>query len=153
EGSKMYGGPAGFGLATDNDSPMASKAHILGKAFLGVDLQCARCHDAPFHPFKQKDLFEAAAMLARAPLTLPKASTVPLLPGARKPRVQISLKPGDKIEPHWPFGSLARVDLPGGILTNPDDSREQLAAILTAPGNERFAQVLVNRLWHRYLGR
>ena len=29
-----------------NDVPMAAKAHIIGTAFLGVDIKCARCHDA-----------------------------------------------------------------------------------------------------------
>ena len=102
---------------------MAAKAHILAKAFLGIELQCARCHDAPFHPFKQRDLFEAAAMLARAPIALPKTSTVPMIEGARKPRVEISLKPGEKIAAHWPFASLADVELPDGVLANVKDSR------------------------------
>ena len=34
EGSEKYGGPAGFGIATQNDVPMAAKAHVLGSAFL-----------------------------------------------------------------------------------------------------------------------
>ncbi|MBA4032432.1 MAG: hypothetical protein C0478_16300, partial [Planctomyces sp.] len=57
EGSPYFGGPAGFALATQNDSPMAAKAHILAQAFLGMEMKCARCHDAPYHDFKQKDLF------------------------------------------------------------------------------------------------
>ena len=47
EGSKHFGGPAGFGIATQNDVPMAAKAQILGRAFLGLNMTCARCHDAP----------------------------------------------------------------------------------------------------------
>ncbi len=65
EGSAAQGAPAAFGLATNNDSPMAAKAHVLGRAFLGVDLTCARCHDAPFRPYKQKQLFALGAMLNR----------------------------------------------------------------------------------------
>src|SRR6185369_14006664 len=42
DGSRMYGGPAGFGMATQNDAPMAAKAQILARAFLGVELACAR---------------------------------------------------------------------------------------------------------------
>jgi hypothetical protein len=38
------------------------------------------------------------------------------------------------------------------MLSTTDDSREKLAAIMTSPWNHRFAQVIVNRLWHRYLG-
>ena len=62
-GSKHGGAPAGFAMASQNDVPMAAKAHILSTAFLAVELKCARCHDAPYHPYKQKDLFCLAAML------------------------------------------------------------------------------------------
>ena len=78
EGSTLGGGPGGFALATLNDAPMAAKAHVLGKAFLATELQCARCHDAPAHPFKQRDLFSLAALLARAPQAVPVTSTVPV---------------------------------------------------------------------------
>ena len=152
DGSKMYGGPAGFGVATQNDAPMAEKAHVLAKAFLAVDLKCARCHDAPYHPFKQADTFSLAAMLARDAQKLPKTSTVPVVEGGRIPLVSISLKPGDKIEPGWPFESLVGDDLPEGVLRNVDDERERLAALLTSPANRRFAEVIVNRVWTRYIG-
>jgi hypothetical protein len=39
------------------------------------------------------------------------------------------------------------------LTTDAKDSREQLAALVTSPDNDRFAQVIVNRLWKRYLGR
>ena len=63
DGSLVQGGPAGFAQATLNDAPMAAKADIIAQAFLGQKLGCARCHDAPFQPFKQKDLFSLASML------------------------------------------------------------------------------------------
>ena len=33
-----------------------------------------------------------------------------------------------------------------------DDSRHRLAALITAPQNTRFAQVIVNRVWRRFMG-
>ena len=33
---RLGGGPAGFGIATENDAPMAAKAHVLAKAFLAA---------------------------------------------------------------------------------------------------------------------
>ncbi|MCA9019227.1 MAG: DUF1549 domain-containing protein, partial [Planctomycetaceae bacterium] len=71
EGSKYFGGPAGFEMASQNDAPMAAKAHIVGQTFLGLNMKCARCHDAPFHDFKQRDLFSLAAMLKRSPQGVP----------------------------------------------------------------------------------
>ena len=152
EGSKLGGAPAGFGMATENDAPLAAKAHVLGKAFLGIDLQCARCHDAPTQPYKQKDTFSLAALLARTPQSVPPTSTVKVLDPARPPRVTVTLKPGVKVAPVWPFPQYAPAELPEGVLRNSDDPRERFAAILTSPRNERFAQVLVNRVWKRYLG-
>ena len=62
-GSHYLGGPAGFAMASQNDVPMAEKAAILASAFLGVQMKCARCHDAPAHKSTQQDLFQLAAML------------------------------------------------------------------------------------------
>lgn len=153
EGSQWYGGPAGFAMATQNDVPMAAKAHIIGKAFLGVEMQCARCHDAPYHEVKQSDTFSVAAMLGRRGQKIPSTSIVPMVEGARRPEVTVSLKPGQVIQPTWPFDELADPKLPEGLLRNSDDTRARLAAIVSSPRNERFAEVVVNRLWARYMGR
>jgi hypothetical protein len=146
EGSSYYGGPAGFGVATQNDVPMAAKAQLIGQAFLGMQMKCARCHDAPFHNFNQKDLFSIAAMLQRAPLEVPKTSSVPMVEGVRKPRVEVTLKPGTKVAAAWPFK--------GTELSEPihSDTREQLAAFITGENSNRFAKVIANRVWQRYLG-
>jgi hypothetical protein len=153
EGSVYFGGPAGFSLATENDAPMAAKGHIVGKAFLGLEMSCARCHDAPFHNFKQQDLFSLAAMLQRAPQAVPKTSSVPAANSGRTLLVNVSLAPGAQVAPEWPFADLSPAEFPDGVLRRPGDSRERLAALITSPKNERFVQVIVNRLWQRYLGR
>ncbi len=154
EGSSHQGAPAGFAQATLNDVPMAAKADIIGQAFLGQKLGCARCHDAPFHPYKQKDLFSMAAMLAGKPLKLPPTSTVPVVEGRRKPAVQITLKPGEMIAPDWPFADLVKHNENGAPLPTQGkiDSRRQFAELVVSPGNERFARVVVNRVWKRYMG-
>ena len=156
EGSVHQGAPAGFGQATLNDAPMAAKADIIFQAFQGEKLSCARCHNAPFHPYKQKDLFSLAAMLEGKSLELPATSTVPVVEGRRKPLVQVTLRPGDVLEPEWPFQTstttahLAAVaDLPR-FTTVP--TRHLFATRIVAPENERFAQVIANRVWKRYMG-
>ena len=149
EGSAQFGGPAGFGLASQNDLPMAAKAQIVTSAFLAMEMKCARCHDAPNHPFDQAELFSLAAMLQRSPVKVPASSLTQGL--SVNSHVVVSLKPGQKIDPHWPFADLPAEPLPG-VLRKPDDSRERLAALLTDPRNGRFAQVLANRLWKQFLG-
>jgi hypothetical protein len=155
EGSTFQGAPAAFKLATLNDSPMAAKADILSQAFLAEKLSCARCHDAPDHPHKQGDTFGFAAMLEGKPLKLPASSTVPFVDGFRKPRVEVSLKPGEQIEPHWPYDHLVKSSELTGLVpvsATAPATRKKVAAMIVSPDNERFAKVTVNRLWKRYLG-
>ncbi|MDG2129778.1 MAG: DUF1553 domain-containing protein [Fuerstiella sp.] len=151
-GSAWNGGTAGFSLASQNDVPMAAKAHVIGSAFLGVNMKCARCHDAPYHAWKQADLFQMAAMLDRKDLKLPTTSTVPAAffeKQTRKSLIEVSLKPGEQISAHFPFEHLAP-PVDRELLTRPDDSRELLAAQITA--SRRFAEVIANRLWQRLMG-
>jgi hypothetical protein len=125
---------------------------VLAKAFLAAEMKCARCHDAPFHPFGQEDLFGLAAMLAGKPQAIPATSTVPRQPGGRAPAVPITLSAGDMVAPAWNLTDYTPDDLPPGILPVGATSRDRLAALITSPNNRRFAPVVVNRLWHRYLG-
>lgn len=157
-GSEREGGSAGFGMAADNDAPFAQKGQILGGAFLGVELQCARCHDSPYHATLQRDLYAMAAMMERKTVTVPKTSTVPAGFFEKKGReslIKVTLKPGEPVEPKWPFAKyLGLADGPeiDALCRDPKDSRQRLAALLTAPQNTRFAQVMVNRIWRRLIG-
>ena len=156
KGSERFGGPAGFGVASQNDVPMAAKGTIISNAFLGVDLKCARCHDSPTHKSLQRDLFELAAMLKKEPVEVPKTSSVPmdkLHAGGRKPMIQVTLQPGTKVAPKWPFDEFCAAEAAEKLAQDPKDPRDCLAALITAPQNERFAQVMVNRIWARLMGR
>ncbi len=157
-GSQHTGGSAGFSLAGENDAPFATKGQIIASAFLAVELQCARCHDSPYHSTKQADLFGLAALLERKPVTVPKTSMVPAAffeKKARESLIKATLKPGQEIPPAWAFADqTGATDEPylDGLTQNPKDTRERLAALLTAPQNTRFAQVIVNRTWRRFIG-
>lgn len=157
-GATHEGGSAGFALAAENDAPWAEKGHIIASAFLGVDMQCARCHDAPYHRSTQRDLFALAAMLQRKPAAAPESSSVPDTFFAsldRPPLIRVTLKPGEAVPPEWPFAALTGVREGAAIealLEGADDSRARLAALITAPENERFAEVMVNRIWARLMG-
>lgn len=155
QGSERLGGPAGFRVASQNDVPMAAKGTILSTAFLGVEMKCARCHDSPAHKSLQKDLFEMAAMLETRELEVPKTSSVPMdkiHAGGRKPLIQVTLQPGAKVKPRWPFAEFCD-ESAAKLAEDPKDTRDVLAAMITAPQNERFAQVIANRIWARFMGR
>lgn len=156
QGSLRNGGPAGFGMATENDVPMAEKGIILGSAFLGMNMTCARCHDAPAHEWTQEQLFSIAAMLAEEPITVPRTSSVPkdALHGlGRAPLIEVTLEPGTEVSPAWAFPKLIHEDALPPWLPSDARPRERLAALITAPENKRFAQVIVNRLWARLMGK
>ncbi|MFT5468287.1 MAG: hypothetical protein ACI8UO_003396 [Verrucomicrobiales bacterium] len=156
EGSERFGGPRGFGTASQNDVPMAAKGIIVTSAFLGVEMKCARCHDAPGHEWMQEDLFQVAAMLNQNSLKVPTTSSVPmdkLHARARKPLIEVTLKPGSVVQPGWPFEQFCDEATAATLVDRTGDSRDKLAALITAPQNERFAQVMANRIWHRLMGR
>jgi mono/diheme cytochrome c family protein len=155
EGSDRYGGPRGFGTATQNDSPMAEKGAVVAAAFLGVEMKCARCHDAPAHVSLQEDLFSLAALFEQKPVKVPATSSVPmdkLHEGGRKPLIKVTLKPGTEVQPKWPF-KFADPALGDELALDPKNTRDRFASLITAPQNERFSQVIVNRLWQRLMGR
>ncbi|WP_166825695.1 DUF1553 domain-containing protein [Thalassoroseus pseudoceratinae] len=156
EGSERFGGPAGFATATQNDLPMAAKGIIVSSAFLGVQMKCARCHDAPSHVSLQKDLLELAASLKQKTVKLPKSSSVPagrLDHGGRKPLIEVTLAPGAEVKPAWPFERYCDESIADVLAEKPESPRDRLATLITAPQNERFAQVMVNRIWQRLMGR
>ncbi|MEM7011190.1 MAG: DUF1553 domain-containing protein [Verrucomicrobiota bacterium] len=69
--------------------------------------------------------------------------------------IQVTLKPGEAVSPNWPFSEVTgAADGPeiDRLMQKPDDHRERLAVLVTAPENQRFAQVIVNRLWRRLMG-
>ena len=156
EGSERFGGPAGFATATQNDLPMAAKGIIVSSAFLGVQMKCARCHDAPSHVSLQKDLLELAASLKKKTVKLPKSSSVPagrLEHADREPLIQVTLVPGASVSPGWPFERYCDESIADTLAEDPQNPRDRLATLITAPQNERFAQVMVNRVWQRLMGR
>lgn len=156
-GNPHAGGSAGFALAAENDSPFATKGQIVSSAFLGVETQCARCHDSPYHSSLQRDLFSLAAMFSRASVKVPEASTVPadfLAQKGKAALIKVTLKADEEITPDWPFADVTGVaqDDVTSLMRDPKDSREKLAVLITVPQNERFARVMVNRIWQRLMG-
>ncbi len=155
KGSERFGGPAGFATASQNDVPMAAKGTIVSAAFLGVEMKCARCHDAPAAKSTQEDLFKLAAMLNTKELDVPITSSVNpdrFKMTGRKPLISITLMAGTKVQPKWSLSEFCD-ESAMALAEDPNNTRDQLAALITAPQNERFAQVMANRVWARFMGR
>jgi len=104
------------------------------------------------------DFDSIAALFERKPVTVPASSTVPAAFFEKKTReslIKVTLPPREPVAPTWPFATVTGVNDDAGLnhlMQNPGDTRERLAALVTAPQNTRFAQVIVNRVWKRLIG-
>jgi hypothetical protein len=125
-------------------------AGFVSQVFLGVRLECAKCHHHPSEKWSQEDYFQLAAFFGRM---------------QRKGQ---GISPPISGEPEywWPGGSgsvehpVTAVTLTPKVPDGPEmpyadgiDSRAALAAWMTSSENPFFAKALVNRVWSALLGR
>lgn len=115
------------------------------RAFLGVQIQCAQCHDHPFDHWKQQDFWGYAAFFAR--LTRPQGQQQFALAVSDAKEGEVKLPNKDEIvRPRFLRGD-AYTDREG--LTR----RHALASWLTSAQNPYFARAAVNRVWAQLFGR
>jgi len=121
-------------------------AETFAQLFLGVRVQCAKCHNHPFESISQTDYFGLAAFFAQVERKQPRFGLdneiIYLAPGreVRHPTTNKTQEPSA-------FGT------PAGKLASDDDRRERLADWLTKPDNRYFAPSIVNRVWFHLVGR
>lgn len=145
------------------------------RVFLGVQLQCARCHDHPTEDWTQKEFFGMAAFFNRLKVVdSGKAGTFTkfvvgelatgdiLFSGPAKDQ-----KPGMKGEPVKPKflggAELAEPPAPKDAKDSRSDNKvpptpafsrkEKLAQWVASPENPYFARAAVNRIWAQFMGR
>jgi hypothetical protein len=120
-------------------------AETMAQLFLGVRLQCAKCHNHPFETITQTDYYGLAAFFAQVDRKGAKFmlddEIIHLAPGreVRNPQTNKTQEP-------VAFGA------PAGKLAPEDDRREKLADWLTRQDNPYFAPSLVNRIWYHLFG-
>ena len=108
-------------------------AQSVGQTFLGINLKCASCHDSFIDRWTLDESYGLAAVFSQRPLEIHRCD-----------------KPvGRQAQAAWLFPELGLIDAKA-----PQPERlKQLAALLTHPENGRFPRTIVNRLWHRLMGR
>jgi hypothetical protein len=145
-------GAVNFTLAYQ-DAPQ-DLAGTAARTLLGVQIQCAQCHDHKTEKWTQSDFRSFAAAFAR---TRP----VVLDPGPPMGAVRrVELRDLDRAAPR--FAKMADLDpiikappvaLDGTALGGGPDVRAALARWLTARDSPWFSRALVNRMWGHFLGR
>ena len=114
--------------------------------FLGLRIQCARCHHHPFEVWSQKDYYGFQAFFSR----------VGRKKGLLQNEVRIYHNPGVAQSQNPKTKQMVK---PTGLGSPPlelsqyDDPRHELADWMAAPENPFFARALVNRYWKHFFGR
>ncbi len=131
-----------------------SLAETTAQLFLGVRMQCAKCHNHPFEKWTQDDYYGMAAWFARVK-TKPE-EYVGSKPAAKAPAAEIIFlaRNGEITQPRTQKTMKPRYPGIGDVDVKPDaDRRETLAAWLTASENPFFSKSVANRVWFHLLGK
>ncbi len=115
------------------------------QVFLGIRMQCARCHHHPYEKWGQEDYYGLAGFFTR----LGRKSFGEPPPYFSAPRVTLGDRnplTGQSPEPKYLGGDKA-------TFTPEQDPRHGLVDWMVRPDNPYFTKVMVNRLWGHFLGR
>lgn len=133
-----------FGLVGQGGKTSAAgTARAVASLFMGVQLQCSRCHDDPYRDWSQQQHWSLAAFFGRSQGDFNKIEV------GKGP----SKNPGEITIPDSAFKNSGTVIktafLDGGQFRakKVDDLRKPFVDWLTAKDNPYFAPAFVNRLW------
>lgn len=122
------------GEVNASQTPAMQAAQNSAQIFIGINLKCNSCHDSFISKWRLKDAYGLASFFSEEERL-------------RLYRCDVALD--DYATPAFLFPQLDRVP-PSASLA---DRRRTAAGIFTDPRNGRLARTLVNRIWHRLLGR
>lgn len=129
-------GPSAFLLASEfKPENLAANS---ARAFLGINLDCAECHDHPFARWSRDQFWQTAAFFAKPS---------PVLDG--QPRLEIGIPQTEKIVPATLLNGEQLI-LPEHV--DADTGRKILATWIASADNPYFARNAVNRVWASLYG-
>ncbi len=144
KGSVFSNGPANY-YSVNNNPTEATEATV--QLFLGVRMECAKCHHHPFEKYTQGDYYGFAAFFARVSN---KGSEEFGLFGGES--VVIIRNAGEVNHPKT-GKRLPPTPLEGEPVDHPLDRRIALAEWMTSKNNAMFARSIVNRYMAYLMGR
>ncbi|HWE36553.1 MAG TPA: DUF1549 domain-containing protein [Isosphaeraceae bacterium] len=153
-------GAAVFAVAHQGADLPLELAGEVSRIFLGVQIQCAQCHDHPTDPWKRRQFHEFAAFFngvqvrpaeRRMPGQGPPPMEVRSAPRAGKYAMP-DLKDPQKKVPITPrfFLSESAEAVPDGLTT--EQRRALAASYVVGQDNPWFAKAFVNRAWFALMG-
>lgn len=139
KGSTWHNGAAT--LYRDRRSP-DEIATMTSQLFLGIRLECAKCHHHPFEQWSQDDFYQFAAFFAKVGRK-GKGLSPPISGGEE---VVFTSTKGEVKHPVSNETMQAK-PLFGETAIDPDEPRQSLAQWMTSSENDFFAMVQANRIW------
>jgi hypothetical protein len=123
---------------------------LVSQLFIGVRLDCAKCHHHPFEVWGQDDFYSFAAYFSKigrkgTGISAPISGSEEFVFTGTSGSVTHPVT-GATMKPRPLFGEAPPV-------VEGQDQRESLAAWITSPNNHLFAQVMSNRVWADLLAR
>ena len=112
------------------------------RVFMGIQVQCAQCHDHPFAEWKQGQFWSFAAFFKNVDPQRMDGAAMALNSDVE----QITIPGKDLVVP------ALFLDGSKPVRASNESSRAMLARWITAPDNPYFAKAAVNRIWGRLLG-
>ena len=123
---------------------------MFSQVFLGVRMECAKCHNHPNEKWGMNDFYQMAAFFG--PLKRKGAGVSPPISAGTE---HFYFAPGGTVKN--PVTSEVMIPKPpdGPVMNVPDhkDPRRALADWMTQPDNPHFARAVANRIWAEYFGR
>nr|ART40238.1 K818 [uncultured bacterium] len=144
KGSVFSNGPASYYQINNRPDDLAESTAQL---FLGVRLQCAKCHHHPFEKYSQDDYYSFAAFFSRVGT---KSSQEFGLFGREQ---VVMVKSSGEVRNPRNGKTMPPQTLSGEKLDHPLDRRIPLANWLTSADNKDFARSIANRYVSYLLGR
>jgi hypothetical protein len=130
-----------------SNDPLHQPTTDCAQVFLGLRLQCARCHHHPYERWSQDDYFGLAGFFARLrskPAGM--GDEVVFFPDRTRSTDELHPRTGQPLDPKLLDGPT--LDVPPE-----QDPRQKLAEWMVKPGNPFFARALCNRMWSYLMGR
>lgn len=135
-------------------------ARAAGSFFLGVQLQCAQCHDDPYRNWAQNEYWALAAFFGRTQGDFNNVTDGKAPPTMKKNGPKLPVAKGTEIViPPSAFknsGKTVRAGFLGGKeidVVGEQPLRKTLADWVTAKDNPYFAKAFANRLWFYFFAR
>jgi hypothetical protein len=129
-------------------------AATTSRVFLGIQIQCAECHNARTEPWKREQFHELVAFFGRAKIIQHKDVNGRGTPYAIEGREQGQYLMTDKKDPKHLLPMTPRFLTGESVSADVADAerRAALARLLTSPKNPWFARAYVNRMWTCLMG-